>query len=54
MLVIAELSVRVNEAGAEGRGVGEEQQLEKQQGEKEDEQVSCCIVREVVSFVVAF
>ncbi|XP_023726250.1 alpha-1,3-mannosyl-glycoprotein 2-beta-N-acetylglucosaminyltransferase isoform X3 [Cryptotermes secundus] len=35
-----QLSVRVNEAGAEGRGVGEEQQLEKQQGEKEDEQVN--------------
>jgi hypothetical protein len=46
-LVIPELSVKVNEARDEGRGVGEEQQLGRQQGEEEDEQVSCCVVREM-------
>lgn len=39
--------MKVNEARDEGRGVGEEQQLGRQQGEEEDEQVSCSVVREI-------
>lgn len=46
--------MKVNEARDEGRGVDEEQQLGRQQGEEEDEQVSCCVVRECGHFVVAF
>jgi hypothetical protein len=50
LLVIAELSVNVNKARDEGRGVGEEEQLGRQQGEEEDEQVSCCVVRKLLAF----
>lgn len=41
--------MKVSEARDEGRGVGEEQQLGRQQGdeEEEDKQVSCCVLRDI-------
>jgi hypothetical protein len=45
----AELSEKASEDRGEERGVGEEEQLGRQQ-EEEDEQVSYSIVKEMVTF----